>query len=195
MIQKRASTHPSPEMTCFLRRTLIVVEPTKVIAWHTIFQDRGGGGGGVFPCRYSLCLSRPVQLHLVYGNREISIGGRRATRSFDWTYNVTFAHHQKANTAHTRFFVISCFKLDWLYSLVFHSTCRTIFIVYFIQIPLLFPGQVDTAADRKDSDLLETKLNPLARRLGYRVILSLANYKYAGSAALIRYTPLPHIPF
>ena len=51
----------------------------------------------------------------------------------------------------------------------------------------VFPaGQEDTTADRKDLDLLRRTLTPLAKRLGYRVVMSLANYKYAGTAALIR---------
>lgn len=45
--------------------------------------------------------------------------------------------------------------------------------------------QADTTADRKDREEFE-KLKSLARRLGYRVVLSLANSKYAGTAALIR---------
>lgn len=44
----------------------------------------------------------------------------------------------------------------------------------------------DTAADRKDIGLFQKTLMSLARRLGYRVLMSLANYKYAGTAVLIR---------
>lgn len=47
--------------------------------------------------------------------------------------------------------------------------------------------QDDTAADRKDIALVDRTLKALARRLGYRLVMSLANSKYAGTAALIRY--------
>lgn len=47
--------------------------------------------------------------------------------------------------------------------------------------------QADTAADRKDRDLLQSTLKPLADRLGYRLVMSLANYKYAGTAVLVRW--------
>ncbi|CBJ25517.1 conserved unknown protein [Ectocarpus siliculosus] len=43
----------------------------------------------------------------------------------------------------------------------------------------------DTAADRKDIALVDRTLRALARRLGYRLVMSLANSKYAGTAALI----------
>ncbi|CAN0255127.1 unnamed protein product, partial [Ectocarpus sp. 13 AM-2016] len=46
----------------------------------------------------------------------------------------------------------------------------------------------DTAADRKDVALVDRTLRALARRLGYRLVMSLANSKYAGTAALIRYS-------
>lgn len=46
--------------------------------------------------------------------------------------------------------------------------------------------QADTTADKKDRELLQGTLMALANRLGYRLVMSLANYKYAGTAALIR---------
>ncbi|CAB1110598.1 unnamed protein product [Ectocarpus sp. CCAP 1310/34] len=46
----------------------------------------------------------------------------------------------------------------------------------------------DTAADRKDVALVDRTLRALARRLGYRLVMSLANSKYAGTAALVRNT-------
>lgn len=49
-----------------------------------------------------------------------------------------------------------------------------------------FCEQADTTADRKDKELLQDTLKSLAGRLGYRLVMSLANYKYAGTAALIR---------
>lgn len=48
-------------------------------------------------------------------------------------------------------------------------------------------SQAETTADRKDRDLLQGTLKSLAERLGYRLVLSLANYKYAGTAVLIRW--------
>ena len=46
--------------------------------------------------------------------------------------------------------------------------------------------QNDTKKDRDDIALVERTLMKLARELGYRVVMSLANSKKAGSAALIK---------
>ena len=59
-------------------------------------------------------------------------------------------------------------------------------ICLFVCLFVFLARQEDTTADRKDLDLLRRTLTPLAKRLGYRVVMSLANYKYAGTAALIR---------
>lgn len=69
------------------------------------------------------------------------------------------------------------------------SHACTTFCVFFPAFPssISLRQQDDTAADRKDIALLQKTLMKLARRLGYRVLMSLANYKYAGTAVLIRY--------
>lgn len=46
--------------------------------------------------------------------------------------------------------------------------------------------QDETKKDRDDIALVDRTLRALARELGYRVVMSLANSKKAGSAALIK---------
>lgn len=61
-----------------------------------------------------------------------------------------------------------------------------ILLVFFSIRPVATTQQDETKKDRDEIALVDRTLRALARKLGYRVVLSLANSKKAGSAALIK---------
>lgn len=75
------------------------------------------------------------------------------------------------------------FSQHLLFDSTKEETVSFVFIFYFGSSRFT---QDDTKKDRDDIALVRKTLLNLARRLGYRVVMSLANTKKAGSAALIR---------